>query len=515
MVDSRPEVLLGTNLAENPRFASLNYQWGNAPMWQSPSISMELDDGLKLTHTGSGTAAMHFLDDDSTDASVAGKTFTVGVDVTRADAGGNVQVAVGFVRGAWNDTNALITRSSPAPNTVGTHRISVSGTVPADADHLVVSMVLGASSSPVWVDRVSIEEGSTSGEYFDGDTPDGATNDDPHYRWTGEPGGSASEKYFPEVADDGEPTLPPVIPPQVAMFSTYKPLGNGEFALNGFRFGCGHSNIGVSTLNATSIRWRVQDQPNPVGDNILVGRDYGDPQPIKLGVFFSGNTAEEVAQAAAEFANAWATAQARKPGEDSVLEIGVHGRTLRAYGRPRDLDIDDTDIFAQRHAEGTAIFDRSDMLFYGDPDTGGGGQVTLSITPPQAQGLVFPVVFPWGTFKGGERQGVVVNAGLRPTQDVTITINGTVSNPVVSGDGWEIQLNTSLAYDRSVTIDARNRTVTRDDGVSLAGKLTRKSRLDKIIVPPGSSEFFFRGTSVDGSATATIRWGSAHTSLGA
>ena len=292
-------------------------------------------------------------------------------------------------------------------------------------------------------------------------------------------------------------------------------LGNGEFALNGFRFGCGHPNIGVSTLQATSIRWRVQDQPNPVGDNILVGRDYGDPQPIKLGVFFSGDTAEEVAQAAAEFANAWATAQARKPGEDSVLEIGVHGRTLRAYGRPRDLDIDDTDIFAQRHAEGTAIFDRSDMLFYGDPDNGGGGQVTLSITPPQAQGLVFPVVFPWGTFKGGERQGVVVNAGLRPTQDVTITINGTVTNPVVSGDGWEIQLNTSLAYDRSVTIDARNRTVTRDDGVSLAGTLTRKSRLDQIVVPPGSSEFFFRGTSVDGSATATIRWGSAHTSLGA
>lgn len=292
-------------------------------------------------------------------------------------------------------------------------------------------------------------------------------------------------------------------------------LGNGEFALNGFRFGCGHSRIGVSTLNATSIRWRVQDQPNPVGDNILTGRDYGDPQPIKLGVFFSGDTAEEVAQAAAEFANAWATARARKPGEDSVLEIGVHGKTLRAYGRPRDLDIDDTDIFAQRHAEGTAVFDRSDMFFYGDPDNGGGGQVTLSITPPQAKGLVFPVVFPWGTFKGGERQGVVVNAGLRPTTDVKITIHGTVSNPVVSGKGWEIQLNTSLAYDRSVTIDARKRTVTRDDGVSLAGTLTRKSRLDKIVVPPGSSEFFFRGTSVDGSATATIRWGSAHTSLGA
>lgn len=291
-------------------------------------------------------------------------------------------------------------------------------------------------------------------------------------------------------------------------------LHNGEFAINGYKFGCGH-NANVSTLNATGIRWRVQDQPNPVGDDLLLGRDFMDPQPIKLGVFFKGQTAQEVAQAAAEFANAWAAARDRKPGELSVLEIGVHGRTVRAYGRPRDLDVDDTEIFARLHAEGTAVFDRKHALFYGDPDTGGGGEVELSITPPQARGLVFPVVFPWGTFQGGQRQGVVNNPGLRSTTDVTITIHGTVNRPIVGGDGWELELDTSLAYDRSVVISAMNKTVTRDDGVSLAGKLTRKSRLDQIQVPAGASEFKFRGTSVDGSATATIRWGSAHTSLGA
>ena len=513
MVEARPETLLSVNLAENPRLTTLDYQWGGEPMWLNPNLTYEVGDGLKVTHVGSADAAFDLLPGVPMGV-MAGKTYTFGIDVIRQEPGGFVQTVLGFQRGEWSWTDVAANRSAAVPIGAGTYRSVVSGTVPADADALMVGVIMGASSAPVWLDRVSIEEGATSGEYFDGDTPDGATDDDPHYRWAGASRASASERYLPAVEAVDEPVVP-VVPPQMTMFSALKPLGNGEFALNGFRFGCGHSNIGVSTLNATSIRWRVQDQSNPVGDNILTGRDYGDPQPIKLGVFFSGNTAEEVAQAAAEFANAWATAQARKPGEDSVLEIGVHGRTLRAYGRPRDLDIDDTDIFSQRHAEGTAIFDRSDMFFYGDPDNGGGGQVTLSITPPQAQGLVFPVVFPWGTFKGGERQGVVVNAGLRPTQDVTITINGTVSNPVVSGDGWEIQLNTSLAYDRSVTINARNRTVTRDDGVSLAGTLTRKSRLDQIVVPPGSSEFFFRGTSVDGSATATIRWGSAHTSLGA
>src|SRR5699024_92512 len=33
--------------------------------------------------------------------------------------------------------------------------------------------------------------------YFDGDTPDGNTDDDPHYRWTSTPRASASEKYLP------------------------------------------------------------------------------------------------------------------------------------------------------------------------------------------------------------------------------------------------------------------------------------------------------------------------------
>lgn len=291
-------------------------------------------------------------------------------------------------------------------------------------------------------------------------------------------------------------------------------LNNGEFAIDGYRFGCGH-NANVSSLQATSIRWRVQDQPNPVGDNVHVGRDFGDPQPIKLGVFFKGDTPEETAQVVAEFANAWASARNRSPGEESVLEIGVHGRTVRAYGRPRELDIDDSDYFAQKNAKGTAVFDRTDGLFYGDPDFGGGGQVTLSITPPQAAGLVFPIVFPWATLTGGQRQGIVTNPGLRPTGDVTVTITGPIDHPVVTGKGWTLDLDTTLKYDQSVTVNARARTVRRNDGASLAGALSRGSRLDQLVVPPGTSEFTFRGIDQTGSATATIRWGSAHTSLGA
>src|SRR5699024_8964837 len=48
-----------------------------------------------------------------------------------------------------------------------------------------------------------IAEVSTSRPYFDGDTPDGATDNESHYRWTGEPHASTSEKYLPAL-DIGE-----------------------------------------------------------------------------------------------------------------------------------------------------------------------------------------------------------------------------------------------------------------------------------------------------------------------
>lgn len=291
-------------------------------------------------------------------------------------------------------------------------------------------------------------------------------------------------------------------------------LRHGEFAINGFKFGCGHV-VDVATLQATSVRWRVQDQDNPVGDNLLMGRDFGDPQPIKLDLLVRGADPESARLGADEFAAAWVSSKKRGPNEKSVLEIGVGGKTLRAYGRPRDLDIDDTKLFTQPRSTGQAVFDRSDMYFYGDTGDGGGGSVPLRINPPQAAGMTFPIVFPWATLEGGRRQGIIDNAGKRETKDVTITIKGPISDPIVRGSGWYLALDTTLKYDQSVVIDVLNQTVRRNDGTSLAGALTRKSRLTNVVVPAGQSEFFFEGVDVTGSATATVTWRSAYTSLGA
>ena len=321
---------LGVNLAENPRFASLDYQWGGAPMWQNPNLAYAVDNGLRVTSLGSGDAGFELLNDDSTDSSVAGKTYTFGIDVTRLAAGGFVQAAVGFVRGSWSGPDAYAHRSAEVPNTPGTHRITVSGSVPEDADHLVVALILGPSSEPVWFDRVSIEEGATSGEYFDGDTTDGATDEDPHYRWVGTAGTSASEQYLPAiepVIEYGDPLIQnwqSVIVSerdgQIKGVSIIRdsPVDDGEMSLTGIGFagyptGLAFTDVfkGIEVDPIDQVR-RIWShlQGHPGGDLGVVVDDTKAPRGVTIGaeekdVSFETGEGEQVEFQSGPFVLAW------------------------------------------------------------------------------------------------------------------------------------------------------------------------------------------------------------------
>ena len=74
--------------------------------------------------------------------------------------------------------------------------------VPAGATQVYVHVT---NSTPAgagdWVEgtRAFITQGATLPAYFDGDTPSGATDNEPHYRWTGTTHASTSEKYLPAL----------------------------------------------------------------------------------------------------------------------------------------------------------------------------------------------------------------------------------------------------------------------------------------------------------------------------
>src|SRR5699024_4160499 len=71
--------------------------------------------------------------------------------------------------------------------------------VPAGAVAAYVHVT--SSGSAAWVEgtRAIITQGAALPDYFDGDTEDGESDNESHYRWTGEPHASTSEKYLPAL----------------------------------------------------------------------------------------------------------------------------------------------------------------------------------------------------------------------------------------------------------------------------------------------------------------------------
>ncbi|GAA1361354.1 hypothetical protein [Brevibacterium luteolum] len=279
---------------------------------------------------------------------------------------------------------------------------------------------------------------------------------------------------------------------------------HGTFALAGYEFGDGHQ-VYPSAVTRGGIEWRTQDVENPLADGIFFGRDLRTPKPWVLTITVAGDTPAHAAKLAAEFAAAWEHARRQwKPAQEVTLDFTQHGNHYRLYGRPRTLDMDDNDAWVlETLTDIKAAFQPSHIgLYAGHPNT-----VTVGLRAAAAGGLIFPVVFPWSTRTGAKRSGIVETpGGLIPTDAVTITITGPVNKPTVTGPGWQIGLNTALAHDHVVTIDARARTVLRNDGVSLAGKLTRTSRLDEITMPTTHCEITYAGTDPAGISTATVQW---------
>lgn len=212
----RPEdIIEATNLALNPRFAN-----GLAP--QTPNnydeilaggggIATIVDGWLKL-EKGTGNYPTAYAIDTryAEESRWQGKTFTVSATLRLDEpTQGSVsdherRLDFGYVQNG----NYNYGKGSPgqAPNVPGEYRLSVVCNVPVDASAWFVRFmgdVSTTSATPTYWTDVVIEEGASPSEFFDGDTPSGTTDNEPHYRWTGAPHASTSEKYLPAL-DIGE-----------------------------------------------------------------------------------------------------------------------------------------------------------------------------------------------------------------------------------------------------------------------------------------------------------------------
>lgn len=209
------------NLAFNPSFVNLGVERGDSlpdtiGMGGSASGTIETSGtgilygstALKITPNpgGSSASAAYPVLNSATrgDSSLLGKTITssVYVTITHPFEGYSDQYSLTCpigLRPAGGSTDLYFARSDQAPNEAGTHRLSVTAELPADAafwcQRLLNSTNLAENFS-VW-DGYMITEGTEVLDYFDGDTP--ATSTD-RYSWTGTAHASESihEQFQPD-----------------------------------------------------------------------------------------------------------------------------------------------------------------------------------------------------------------------------------------------------------------------------------------------------------------------------
>lgn len=288
-------------------------------------------------------------------------------------------------------------------------------------------------------------------------------------------------------------------------------LPEGGFDLDGYQFGA-LPNL-VETFDPGTAEWRVQDSDSPTADTRQFGRDLLSGPSWTFELSLHDEPGEGGLLAA--LSRAWRPEDVRStPGAYSTLRYCLNGRTRRVYGRPRRFTPQPDNRFEDGLLPVTCDFATLTPYTYADAER----ESQVSLVPAQGGGFTFPAAMPLYTEATGTRDGIVNDTGTEAPAPVvvTFTANGSpLTNPWVSGPGWRLALNATLPYDGSVTIDARPwvATVLDHRGASLAGDLSRTSRLSEARLQPGPAALSFGGISPTGAASCSVRWRPTYYSL--
>lgn len=287
--------------------------------------------------------------------------------------------------------------------------------------------------------------------------------------------------------------------------------GDYLWTLNGYDFGCG-TPVRVLSWEPGTATWRRQRHERAHGHGDLVGRDWHAPRLWSFTLEATGGAGADRLDIAEALTTAWAAADRRGPGQLSVLSYGLPGRRRRVYGRP--ADITPVEVWDALHGPGwrfVADFELVDPVVYSDDaDT-----LTLELAAPATGGATWPMVWPTTWNRSTTARAGIVRVDGTAEVPFTIEVRGPVSGVAsdlhLSGPGWQIDLDVSVAYDQTVLIDTRAMTATRN-GASVAGALSRRSRLSARL-RPGDQEIHFTANDPTNTARATVTWRSGWRSL--
>ena len=290
-------------------------------------------------------------------------------------------------------------------------------------------------------------------------------------------------------------------------------LHNKQFELDGVQWGKALPVfIEEGGFDPGSAEPRSQEAPRPMGDGVMFGVDYIDPPTWAWTVGLNATSEEEALELLAPLTTAWRNNAGRAVSGNSIpLRYNLAGRTRVVYGRPRHISAPKMDTRIDLgYAQCVLDFKCEDHLTYDDDMD----SVVLTLLNTSSSGWAFPTTWPIFTTGSGTRQGVIDVGGDAPTPfTATFDAPNGLTSPSLVGDGWAFDLDAVIPRGMSVTVDTRLATAVRSDGASLAGALSRRSRIGRSRLKGGGQELVFTGTDPSATARCTVRWRPAHHSL--
>lgn len=314
------------------------------------------------------------------------------------------------------------------------------------------------------------------------------------------------------TAPFGDPTVNTPVPGgPTAPSDGLGDLEEFQYELDGFLFGLGRPVEVEPPFTPGVSSWTTQMSDVPGGGRRF-GVDTGEAKTWSFNLFTNELDSSGALASLEDGLRAWRAARIRRDsGAVSVLRYRLGNRIRRVYGRPGRWAPVLENRFMSGYAAVTATFETADDLHYDDIEE----TAELSLLAGAVGGFTFPAVFPLTTAATRTaRQGRITITGDEPTW-VTVRFSGPVTDPKLQIGEMVAGLRGPVLFDERITIDPRPwaRTATREDGASVAGRLSRATVMARMLLEPGSYEAIFTGTDPTGRARATVSWRPARSSI--
>lgn len=290
-------------------------------------------------------------------------------------------------------------------------------------------------------------------------------------------------------------------------------------ASSGMPFGIGqHVSLDENGFIPGSTDWVSQDVQDSQTGVTHFGRDVITGPTWQWQLHVNRSSPEEAIETLDAFRAAWHISRRLGPGENVPLRYKVGGRTRRVYGRPRRFEAPPNNKILSGYVPVSVDFKCVDAFTYDDEMKTVSMLLGEDFVDPDAGdsggGFVFPLLFPHVSLPPTRQQVQVEVGGIAETAPI-IRFHGPVANPAIVTDEFTIGLRDYFIPEgQYVEIDCRpwRATALLNGNASVAGMLTRRTRLTQVRFWPGRFEARYLGSS-SGSSLCEISWAPASESL--